>query len=322
VVVVSAFLSGGLACAGAPRAALTYTTLDAPLAGPGGTTAYDVDGARIVGTYLDASGLSHGFSYDGATWTTLDHPNAAPPLGTAAYGVSDGLVCGSYTTPDGLTHGFLYDGTTWTTLDRPPLLLGPVDTFARGVTGGVSSPTVVGYSIESLLARGFTYTGGTFSDLLVPGSLGVFPDDVDGARIVGSFDDPLGTHGFIATGNLITTLDHPLGEFLGTFLTGVSGQNVVGNYVTLQDGAHGFLYDGAQFIPVDVPGATDTTVNGIDGDRIVGSYTDAAGATHGFVAVVPEPAAAVVSGAAILGAAARRPCRRRVAVARDARPLR
>jgi hypothetical protein len=294
----AALLFGANACVSAASAAITFTSIDHPLAGQGGTTPYDVDAARIVGTYVDAAGVRHAFTYDGATWTTLDHPDAAPPLGTEAYGVSDGLVVGSYMTPAGRTLGFLYDGTTFTTLDRPPLLPGPVDTFARGVSG----PTVVGYSIESLLARGFVYSGGVFNDLLVPGSVGVFPDDIDGGRVVGSFDDPLGTHGFIAAGNLITTVDHPLGQQFGTFLTGVSGPNIVGNYVSFEDGAgHGFLYDGTQFIPVDFPGATDTTVNGIDGERIVGAYKDAAGATHGFVAVVPEPATSLTSGVLLGG---------------------
>ena len=137
-------------------AAFIYSTLDNPLAGPGGTIPYDLDGNRIVGTYFDRAGASHAFVYDGATWTTLDHPNAAAPRGTAAYGVSDGVLCGSFVDAAGRTFGYTYDGNTWTVLARPPRGAGPVDTFARGIDGN----TVVGYSIESQSARGFVYAGG------------------------------------------------------------------------------------------------------------------------------------------------------------------
>ena len=279
-----------LVACGAPaaRAALTYTTIDHPLAGAGGTVPYAVDGTRIVGTYFDSNRSSHGFLYDGTNWTTLDAPNASGAGGTAAYGVSDGTICGTYVTATGQTLGFLYDGVNWTTLDHPPAGLGQVDTFARGVSGS----TVVGYYIQSLVARGFVYQNGTYTDLIVPGATGTFPRDVDGTRVVGAFEDLLGTHGFLTDGAIPIVLDHPLGLLLGTFANGVDGADVVGNYLSLDDGqSHGFLYDGTSYIPVDFPGATSTTANGIDGGRIVGSYVDAAGATHGFVAAVPEPAA-------------------------------
>jgi hypothetical protein len=284
-------------CASPGYAQFQFTTLDHPLAGRGGTTAYDVSGDNIVGTFLDAAGASHGFSYDGMTWSVLDHPSAALPRGTAAYGISDGVVCGTYVDAAGRTFGYLYDGATWTTIQRPPLATGPVDTFARGLSGG----TVVGYSIEGPLARGFVYSGGNFSDLLVPGAVGTFPDDTDGARVVGMFEDLLGSHGFIATAGIPVPLDYPLDPQIGTSLTGVDGQHIVGNYVSLTDGSsHGFLFDGLRFERIDFPGATDTIVNGIDGSRIVGSYTTATGDTHGFIAVVPEPAGGLM---AILGSA-------------------
>ena len=276
-----------LACAPPAGAAFVFTTLDHPLAGRGGTTANDVSGSRIVGSYLDAANVRHGFVYDGVNWTTLDHPGAGPS--TNATGVWNGLICGTYVTPSGRTLGFLYDGSNWATIERPPLGPGPADTFVRGISGD----TLVGYSIESFVARGFLYRAGEFSDVLVAGAAGTFPDDLDSGRIVGTYEDLLGSHGFIADGDVARTIDHPLGMPLGTALTGVDGDRVVGNYLALPDGAsHGFLYDGRTFEPIDVPGAADTTVNGIDGDRIVGSYRDAAGDTYGFVAVVPEPTAA------------------------------
>ena len=271
------------------QAALTYTTLDHPLAGGGGTVPYDLDGNTIVGTFRDAAGVAHAFTYDGTTWTTLDHPAAAAPRGTAAYGIDDGIICGAYVDATGQTFGYLFDGVTWTTLAHPPVGLGRPDTFARGISGN----TVVGYYIEGPVTRGFVYNAGSFADLIVPGATGTFPEDVDGSRVVGTFEDPLGSHGFLTEGALIAPFDHPLGALLGTFGSGVDGSSVVGTYLSILDGsAHGFLFDRGEYIPVDYPGATDTAVNGINGPRLVGSYVDAAGATHGFLAVVPEPTAA------------------------------
>jgi len=271
-------------------AELLYTSLDHPLAGPRGTICYDVDGNRIVGTYFDAAGVSHGFVYDGSTWSTLNHPDAAGPGGTATYGVSGSKLVGTFADAAGRTSGYVYDGATFTTLSRPPLATGPVDTFARGIDGN----TVVGYSIESLATRGFVFDTGTFTNLVVPGAIDTSPDDINAGRIVGTYENLTGTHAFVSSGAVVSTLDHPLGEPLGTFGSGIDGPNVVGTYLALPDGAsHGFLYDGSAFTPVDFPGATDTSVNGINGGRIVGSYNDATGATHGFLATVPEPSGAL-----------------------------
>jgi hypothetical protein len=282
--------------------AVIYTTIDHPQAGPGGTTPYSIDGGRIVGSYLDASGATHGFLYNGTTWTTLDDPLAAAPRGTVAYGVSGPTLCGTYVSSTGQTLGFLYDGTNWTTLEHPPVGPGRVDTFARGISGG----TVVGYYIQSLAAHGFTYRDGIFTDFDIPGTFGTFPHDVDGTRIIGTVDDALGTHGFFIDQGVPVIFDHPLGVLLGTFGNGVDGPNIVGDFLSLTDGAsHGFIFGTSGYTTLDVPGATDTTANGIDGDQIVGSYVDAAGMTHGFIAVVPEPAGAAAV-TALLGATMRR----------------
>ena len=284
---VAALAVSLLTLAAAPASAqFAFTTLDHPLAGPGGTAAYDISGDRVVGTYFDAANASHGFIYDGVTWTTLDHPGAAAPRGTTAFGVSGNRITGTFVDPSGQTFGYLFDGVTFSTIARPPVGGGTADTFTRGVSGD----TVVGYSIQGQTARGFVYIGGIITDLPVPGAEATFPDDVDGGRIVGTFDDPLGMHGFVSEGGVTRVLDHPEGTLLGTFVTGVSGPNIVGTYLRFPDAtAHGFLYDGTRFIPIDVPGATDTNVNGIEGLRVVGSYTDVTGRTHGFVMTVPEP---------------------------------
>lgn len=301
--VLSAALTA-LACLCGARpasAAIAYTTIDHPLAGVGGTTPYAIDGNRVVGSYLDPAGLIHGFLYDGTTWNTLDHPAAA--RGTTAYGISGNLISGTYVTASSQTLGFLYDGNDWLTLQHPPIISPNGNTFARGVSDG----SVVGYHIEGPIATGFRYTGGSFTDLVAPGSVGTFATDVDGSRVVGYYDTVAATHGFLLDATNWVTVDHPLGGVLGTFLNGVSGQNVVGNYVTVVDGSHGFLFDGTGFTAIDYPGGRETSANGIDGLRVVGSYVNATG-THGFIATIPEPAC-LLGLTCILAALARPPRR-------------
>ena len=94
-----------------------------------------------MGAYVDAVG-SHGFVYDGNTYTTLDVPNekAGPgkTFGTAAYGVWGNTIVGTYAA-SGVSHGFVYHGGTFMTLDDPAAVA-PGGTVALGNSDG----TIVG----------------------------------------------------------------------------------------------------------------------------------------------------------------------------------
>jgi len=57
----------------------------------------------------------------------------------------------------------------------------------------------------------------------------------------------------------------------------------VGEYIDASSVAHGFLYDGAAYSTLDVPGAKHTFVRGVSGTDIVGYFTDSKNRTHGFV---------------------------------------
>src|SRR5207244_9853623 len=63
-----------------------YTTLDAP--GGFDTQALGInDSDQVVGSYIDANSVQHGFLYSGATYTTLDDPNAVN--GTVAQAINN-----------------------------------------------------------------------------------------------------------------------------------------------------------------------------------------------------------------------------------------
>jgi uncharacterized membrane protein len=59
----------------------------------------------IVGIYLDAKGVRHGFELQGSAFTTVDFPGA---LETDVNGIDDlGRIVGDYIDSSGVQHGFL-----------------------------------------------------------------------------------------------------------------------------------------------------------------------------------------------------------------------
>jgi PEP-CTERM motif len=87
-----------------------------------------------------------------------------------------------------------------------------------------------------------------YQDLVGPaGSTRFSPEAVSSdGRIVGSFTNPssYNSQGFLYDGSTFTTINNPLGT-LGTYLTGVSGNTVVGFYNAYANDLHsaGFLYN-------------------------------------------------------------------------------
>jgi hypothetical protein len=67
---------------------------------------------EVVGLYVDASIVEHGFILNGGVYTQLDPPQSTS---TIAFGVNDaGTISGSYTDASNNDHGFLYSGGIFT----------------------------------------------------------------------------------------------------------------------------------------------------------------------------------------------------------------
>jgi hypothetical protein len=94
----------------------------------------------------------------------------------------------------------------------------------------------VGYSS----AGAFLLSGGSYTQLNVPGSLVTEARGIDDAdQIVGMYEDGT-THGFLLSGNMYTRLDIPGSDFVKAYGINDASQ-IVGEY-TLPDGTyHGFL---------------------------------------------------------------------------------
>lgn len=186
----------------------TWTTLDYPLAGPGfggGTWASGIQGDSIVGNYVDASGVSHGFLYKihDQTWTILDAPLAgtASGQGTLCTGVVGGKIDGYYADSNGVEHAFIYEGHRWATFDAP--LAG------------------------TALGQGTAFGG------------------VSGNNEVGAYTDSNGVwHGLMFDGRTLTTFDAPLAGTApgqGTFCSMGNGYNLVGTTIDSDGNYHGYV---------------------------------------------------------------------------------
>jgi hypothetical protein len=204
-----------------------------------GTTVTGISGNNIVG-YYGAIGSS--FLYDGTNLTSIDKPEA---YATFICGIYGNNMYGSYTDTSTITHGFIYDGLTWTNLDYP----GASSTAVFGISGNCVVGDYDGkYS--------FLYEGSTWTNLEVPGFSCIAAKGISGSNIIGWCNNygwyPDGsevTDSFLYDGSTWTILSMPGDQVIGTFVTGISGDKIVGYYTeplsssTYRDLTyHGFIY--------------------------------------------------------------------------------
>jgi hypothetical protein len=164
--------------------------MDDEFDGYSGTFASGVSGDNVVGWYIDTNGYTHGFRYNGQTYTTLDDPNGVGA--TFAQGIDGDNIVGFYSDSKGATHGFLYNGSGYSTLDVPA---GIGATYAQGISGS----NVVGWYFNNG-NHGFVYNGHSYTTFDVPNALGggnTFPMGIYSNTIVGWYIDSAGeNHGF------------------------------------------------------------------------------------------------------------------------------
>ena len=267
-----------------------WKTFDVPYGSLVGVS--DIDGSKIIGSYVDNSAHVCGFSYNGTTWTKL----IAPGEDTYVYGIQGNNIVGCYDSGS-LEYGCLYNGSTWSTLKAP----NSKETCALGIYNG----TIIGYySDPDYFAKkhGFIYKDSTWTTLNAPGATDTYARSIDGDTIVGYYRDNYETyHGFIYDGTNYNILDMPGAS--QTIISGISGGKIIGRYILEEGGPSiSFIYEGATWTTINNPYAPDQSiyVNGIDGDNIVGMYYDSDNQMHGFVYTIPEPATLLLLG---LGAA-------------------
>lgn len=262
--------------------AQTFSSIDFP--GATLTIAYGINKASdIVGTYNDASGVTHGFLLSAGTFTTIDYPGAT--LSVAA-GINDaGLIVGQINDTAGHGHGF-----TWLNgkVTRLPDFGKVFDTAPVSVS---NKGQIVGFTNDSrgLQWNGFEFTQQKYTTLDFPGAkfsvvLGI---SSRGANIVGTYDlnYPTGTFlGFLDVSGTFTTIHVPGSTSTQAFGVNDAGY-VVGDYfVSGSSDSHGFLRGSGGFVTIDFPGATQTYPSNLNNfGEVVGWYIDSGNVTHGYL---------------------------------------
>ncbi len=299
-----------------PLPPLDYMTLDF---GDNQTFLTGIRGDNIVGNYVvPGTTATGGLLYNSATGTWSPFPYATPngvnypgadtasPYGPS-FGSANGIlrVVGSYKANGGTVDlGYLYDGAAAPGKELTTLIYPDPDVLFTILHSNFGNTAVGNYDTGPLTGNAFIYDipTGAFTTNNKPGAISTTAYGVWGDKIAGGYGDfgpdgePGFEHGYIydRTTDTWKTYDHP--GALVTHFEGITGAgrtdeyNLIADWVGI-DGMHGSVLhvdaDGNEtWIPIEVPGATSTSVNSIHQNKVIGVYTDADG-VHGFVVEVP-----------------------------------
>ena len=282
------------ACADEPTAPLAPGG-DANLSRAGAAYRFapiEVDGARytdamgvnrhghVVGSYVDAGGVKHGFLLRDGEFTPIDYPGA---IFTEARGIGpDGEIVGTYRMPNQpgyALHGFLRTSAgEFLPMDYP----GQPYTMPQRI---LRDGTVLGcyHTAGFMEMQGVTMGPGGTSTLNLEMSMhnGATPDL---RRIAGLHFTAEGMRGYLVEDGKVESFLVPGSTVTAAWDVNVGGQ-VVGMY---RDGAgiHGFVRTAAHYHTLDAPGAAATVAHGInDRGDVVGRFF-AGGKWHGFLATL------------------------------------
>lgn len=275
----------------APDGAIT--PFDAPGAGtvplcpPGGcegTQAFAINSRDVIaGTYIDSSGVSHGFLRDpDGAFTTFDVPGAGTGSGqgTVAANINPSATSsGFYMDAGNVVHGFVRakDGSI-TTFDAPGAGTSPFQgTFTSAGIGLNAAGVIAGdYFDANFVIHGFVRAkDGTITTFDAPGAAtlpfeGTVTDGINPAgEVVGSFLDPSSvSHGYVRAKNGAITAFNVSGAGTGigqgTFAASINPVGAItGYYVDANAVNHGFVRAKDGLITTfDVPGAGTTPFEG------------------------------------------------------------
>lgn|SRR5215472_7742281 len=257
-----------------------FSTIDVPCAAcPGGiacsTSAQGINPAGdIVGSYADAVGKSHGFLLSSGQFTSIDVPGAlvgvAGTLPTTARGINaGGSIVGNFTAPY-----------------NPP--------FSTSV--GFDSIAYCPAAGSVACIKGFLYSHGQFSAVLVPGHPGAIPEHItpDGdiygclhdfdlmGSMFGFGRNRFGYISLLADGSELADSSSSVPASMNNGAT-PDGHTIVGLWTDMMTGrSHGYVVQDGSFQSYDVPGSLGTNIWDINpAGAFVGVYH--ATRSHGFV---------------------------------------
>jgi len=215
-------------------------------------------------------------------FSAVDVPGATL---TQAVGINPaGEIVGSYRDAAGKQHGFVLTADGYTSIDFP----GAISTDARGISpDGDIVGTFRLAGEPPVNVHGYLLTKhGEFLRVDFPGHTSAIPQRIlpDGT-ILGCYHDAdtMSTmHGMSVGPHGATEIDISASMHNGAT---PNGNKIAGLYTDMMTGrARGYVLDGPNFIPFDVPGSTATQAWDMNPSAdIVGVYRDGANKFHGFV---------------------------------------
>ncbi len=233
----------------------SYGLLDYPGSSQSMVTAINNTGT-VAGIYVDAGGTSHGFTYSGGTFTTVDQPGT---VFNQALGINDFNTTVGYssaTDPSGATGETAYSqhGGTFTNINA--LLPSNQNSQAVGIN---NAGNIVGFYVSGSDNIGFLDVGGSISTIDPFGSTTAQALGINSSgEIVGFYLDGGGTsHGFTDIGGHFTSFDAP--GAMDTVINGINAQGqLVGFYLDASGNTDGFVAT-----PVPLPASNWLLLGGV-----------------------------------------------------------
>src|SRR6266481_2294005 len=234
----------------------------------------DKDG--VVGTFVDASGVTRGF-------VMFNNGNFSNPLVdpadtanfTEGRGINNSrIVCGDYSDSSGNLHGYFFYRGFYQNFDV-------FDSTFTAILGINNARDFAGTVIPTGgIQEAFLSIGGTITEFAVTDATATLAYQLNTTnQSCGYYVDADGvtTHGFWrdSDGTINAPID-PVGS-TGTILFGNNdGNQMVGRYSDAAGATHGILFvPPDRFVVYDFPGSTFTSLNGINRrGEIVGRYID------------------------------------------------
>ncbi len=256
----------------------------------GAYTAFNVSGAQsttitgisnageVVGNYIDASGVQHGFANTAAGTTTID------PAGSATTNVagvtSGGEIVGTYSDASFNTYGFTDINGVFTKIQAFQ------STFTV-VTGVNNAGTAVGYYDDAAGAQhGFIDLGGIVDAFDPAGSVNTQPMAINANnQVVGTFDNAAGVEqGFAvvaAPSYNVSSIDPGVVGGVQTVAFNNGGE-IVGSYTDTAGVTRGFTDVGGTITTFnDTEAGANTTITAINDGGTFTGFSSAGNAANG-----------------------------------------
>jgi hypothetical protein len=202
-------------------------------AGPEMQQAYSVnDYGTIVGDYIDASGIFHGYEKAGTAYSPLEVPFTGA-AGTYSPSINNnGEVVGGWSDSSGNSHGFVLINGVYTAFDYP-------DALSTAPYGVNSEGNIVGFYFDAGgNVHGFLRKGAGYNSIDYPGAIETFALGVnDEGDVVGGYcltsecvSTGQGQQGFLLRNETYTSF--AIAGEAGTLLTSINSKGVLlGNYM-------------------------------------------------------------------------------------------